>query len=222
MSTITKRDGRECEFSKDKIRSAIEKAFEAVDRELTEDAAQIALRISNSIQSEISQNSQLRSVEQIQDLIERKLMSTSRKDVARAYITYRNERTKERERNSKFRDLLREKIYAKNVQNSNANMDEKSFGGRKGEAANALLKQYALDYCMSPKSKKHHLENRIYIHDLDSYAIGMHNCMTIPFDDLLEKGFTTRQTDVRPANSISTAFQLVAVIFQLQSLQQFG
>ena len=92
MSTITKRDGRECEFSKDKIRSAIEKAFEAVDRELTEDAAQIALRISNSIQSEISQNSQLRSVEQIQDLIERKLMSTSRKDVARAYITYRFQR----------------------------------------------------------------------------------------------------------------------------------
>ena len=58
--------------------------------------------------------------------------------------------------------------------------------------------------------------------DLDSYACGMHNCLTIPFDDLLAKGFNTRQTDVRPANSINTAFQLVAVIFQLQSLQQFG
>ena len=62
----------------------------------------------------------------------------------------------------------------------------------------------------------------IYTHDLDSYAVGMHNCLTIPFDDLLSKGFNTRQTDVRPANSINTAFQLVAVIFQLQSLQQFG
>ena len=61
-----------------------------------------------------------------------------------------------------------------------------------------------------------------YIHDLDSYAIGSHNCLSIPFDDLLAKGFNTRQTDVRPANSINTAFQLVAVIFQLQSLQQFG
>lgn len=50
----------------------------------------------------------------------------------------------------------------------------------------------------------------------------MHNCLTIPFDDLLKNGFNTRQTDVRPANSINTAFQLVAVIFQLQSLQQFG
>lgn len=50
----------------------------------------------------------------------------------------------------------------------------------------------------------------------------MHNCLTIPFDDLLAKGFKTRQTDVRPAKSINTAMQLIAVIFQLQSLQQFG
>lgn len=57
---------------------------------------------------------------------------------------------------------------------------------------------------------------------MDSYAVGMHNCLTVPFDDLLANGFNTRQTDVRPANSINTAFQLVAVIFQLQSLQQFG
>ena len=54
------------------------------------------------------------------------------------------------------------------------------------------------------------INNEIYIHDLNSYAIGSHN------------GFNTRQTDVRPAQSVSTAFQLVAVIFQLQSLQQFG
>lgn len=50
----------------------------------------------------------------------------------------------------------------------------------------------------------------------------MHNCLTLPIDDLLEKGFNTRQADVRPANSVSTAFQLLAVTFQLQSLQQFG
>ena len=50
----------------------------------------------------------------------------------------------------------------------------------------------------------------------------MHNCLTVPFDDLLAKGFNTRQVDIRPANSINTAFQLIAVIFQIQSLQQFG
>ena len=57
---------------------------------------------------------------------------------------------------------------------------------------------------------------------MDSYSSGMHNCLTIPFDDLLKNGFKTRQTDIRPAGSVNTAMQLVAVIFQLQSLQQFG
>ena len=61
-----------------------------------------------------------------------------------------------------------------------------------------------------------------YKTDLDSYAVGMHNCLSIPYDKLLENGFNTKQADVRGANSINTAFQLVAVIFQLQSLQQFG
>lgn len=75
---------------------------------------------------------------------------------------------------------------------------------------------------MSEMARNNHLNNEIYIHDLNSYAVGMHNCLSIPFDKLLAEGFNTRQTDVRPAQSVSTAFQLVAVIFQLQSLQQFG
>ena len=84
------------------------------------------------------------------------------------------------------------------------------------------MRYYALNYLVSDMAKNNHLNNEIYIHDLDSYAVGMHNCLSIPFDDLLAKGFNTRQTDVRPAQSINTAFQLLAVIFQLQSLQQFG
>ena len=71
-------------------------------------------------------------------------------------------------------------------------------------------------------ARANHLNNEIYIHDLSAYAVGMHNCLGIPFDDLLAHGFNTRQTDVRPARSVNTAFQLMAVIFQLQSLQQFG
>ena len=71
-------------------------------------------------------------------------------------------------------------------------------------------------------AKANHENNEIYIHDLDNYYVGSHNCLSIPFDKLLANGFKTRQTDVRPAGSVNTAFQLVAVIFQLQSLQQFG
>ena len=101
-------------------------------------------------------------------------------------------------------------------------MDEESFGGRIGEASSLLTKTYALDHLISKKARDNHLNNMIYIHDLDAYAVGSHNCLSIPFDHLLAKGFNTRQTDVRPAGSVNTAFQLVAVIFQLQSLQQFG
>ena len=149
-------------------------------------------------------------------------MSTKRKDVAKAYIKYREKRAKERNWNSQMMEAARKKLTASNIENQNANVDEHSFGGRKGEFDSVVLKQYALDNCMSEKSKENHLKNMIYIHDLDSYAVGMHNCLSIPFDDLLTKGFNTRQSDVRPANSINTAFQLVAVLFQIQSLQQFG
>ena len=107
-----------------------------------------------------------------------------------------------------------EKLFASNVQNQNANVDEMSFGGRMGEARAEVMKDYALNYIISPFARENHFNNEIYIHDLDSYAVGMHNCLTVPFDDLLAKGFNTRQTDVRPANSINTAFQLVAVLFQ--------
>jgi ribonucleoside-triphosphate reductase len=127
-----------------------------------------------------------------------------------------------REHKADFMAAYSEKLEARNPENQNANVDERSFGGRTGEANDIMLKQYALDYCMSTLARNNHLNNEIYIHDLNSYAVGMHNCLSIPFDKLLAEGFNTRQTDVRPAGSVNTAFQLIAVIFQLQSLQQFG
>ena len=162
------------------------------------------------------------SIEEIQDLVENGLMSTKRKDVAKAYIKYREMRTKERNWNNEMMRAAEKKLTGAKIDNQNANVDEHSFGGRRGEFNSVISKQYALDNCMSKMARENHLNNEIYIHDLDTYAVGMHNCLSIPFDDLLAKGFNTRQTDVRPANSINTAFQLVAVLFQLQSLQQFG
>lgn len=219
VKIVVKRDGREEPFSRDKVANAVKSAFNSVDGMLNVDA----LTISSNIANEIEHNDHSKmSVEDIQDLVEDKLMHSSRKDVAKEYILYRNERTKVRDRNSRLLKTVAEKLTASNVQNQNANVDEHSFGGRVGEASDAVMKQYALDYCMSETAKNNHLNNEIYIHDLNSYAVGMHNCLSIPFDDLLAKGFNTRQTDVRPANSVNTAFQLVAVIFQLQSLMQFG
>ena len=219
MKKILKRDGRQVNFDARKIENAILKAFVAVDGEISEYAEEKAKNIAQYIEENCADRS---TVEEIQDLVEKGLMSTKRKDVARAYITYRNERTKARNEKSNLQQKITEKILASNVQNQNANVDEYSFGGRRGEAMNEYMKDYALNYIMSDMAKRNHLRNEIYTHDLDSYAVGMHNCLSIPFDDLLAKGFNTRQADVRPAGSINTAFQLVAVIFQLQSLQQFG
>ena len=219
IGIVVKRDGREDIFDPSKIEQAIKKAFYATDGDLTSVTKNIISRITKYI-SEL--DTDRISVEEIQDIIEEKLMQSSRKDVAKQFILYRNERTKVREKNSQLIQSVTEKLLATNVQNQNANVDEKSFGGRMGEANDAVMKKYALDYCMSEMSRNNHLNNEIYIHDLSNYAVGMHNCLSVPFDKLLSSGFNTRHTDVRPAQSVSTAFQLIAVIFQLQSLQQFG
>ena len=219
---IIKRDGRIVKFDKFKIVDAVLAAFKSVDGTITEYAEIKAGNIADYIQDYAENSDHELTIEEIQDLVEKGLSSTKRKDVAKEYILYRNERTRERNKNSVLVRNIGEKLKASNVENQNANVDEMSFGGRRGEAANVLMKQYALDYCMSEMARNNHLDNMIYTHDLDSYAIGMHNCLTVPFDDLLANGFNTRQTDVRPANSINTAFQLFAVVSQLQSLQEFG
>ena len=219
---VQKRDGRIVAFDPSKIQRAILAAFKSVDGELTDYAQSKAENIADYIEGYYEDVEETPGIEEIQDLVEKGLMSTKRKDVAKAYILYREERNKIRQKNSELMKNISEKLEASNVQNQNANVDEYSFGGRMGEARSELMKDYALNYIVSDMAKNNHLNNEIYIHDLDSYAVGCHNCLSVPFDDLLAKGFNTRQTDVRPAQSINTAFQLVAVIFQLQSLQQFG
>ena len=220
---VIKRDGREVFFDKDKIKNAVLKAFVAVDNQLTDYAIKKATTISNYIENYVIKIAPTKlTIEEIQDMVEHGLMEQSRKDVAKAYITYRQERTKIREANGAYVKNIEKKLNVENNTMQNANVDEESFGGRIGEASGANMKEYALNYCMPKWMADLHRNNEIYIHDLDSYAVGMHNCLTIPFDKLLANGFNTRQTDVRPANSVNTAFQLVAVLFQLQSLQQFG
>ena len=221
-SYIIKRDGRREVFNKQKVMNAVKKAFLAVDGTLTKAGVKKIRRIGNEVSRIVTKSTFALSVEDIQDIVEELLMDTDRKDVARAYIVYRNERSKIRSRNTNLMKNIEEKLMATNVQNQNANLDEHSFGGRMGEARSELMKDYAINYLLSDLARTNHLNNEVYVHDLDSYAVGMHNCLTIPFDDLLAKGFNTRQTDVRPANSVNTAFQLIAVLFQLQSLQQFG
>ena len=220
---VIKRDGTKVPFDRQKIVNAVNKALIEVDGRLyeTETAEEIATVIEAHVEGARLIGEPL-TVEDIQDRVEDLLMQSERRDVARAYIRYRYKKEVARNYKDDFITAIGEKLSASNVQNQNANLDEKSFGGRIGEASSYMTKDYALKYIVSEMARKNHEENMIYIHDLDAYAVGSHNCLTIPFDKLLAEGFNTRQCDVRPANSVNTAFQLVAVIFQLQSLCQFG
>ena len=153
---IIKRNNQKVEFDKQKIINAINKAFLEVDGEIfeTDIADDIANKMELLVQNTWEETPY--TVEDIQDFIEDELMETSRKDVARAYVRFRYK--KEIIRNHKD-DLIKayeEKIGGKAIQNQNANVDEKSFGGRKGEAASAVDKQYALNYMMSDLARERH------------------------------------------------------------------
>ena len=220
MLQIKKRNGIVVPFDRERIINAINKAFIEVDGELYEDDT--ANDIADEIKYAVKTSDDVVSVEKIQDMVEDFLMKSERRDVAKAYIRYRYKREIARKGQDDFMKAFSAKVQGSDIENQNANVDEMSFGGRVGAASDLQMKKDAFDYLVSNKSRANHENNEIYIHDLNAYAVGMHNCLSIPFDDLLAKGFNTRQTDVRPAGSVNTAFQLVAVIFQLQSLQQFG
>lgn len=217
--TVEKRDGQIKEFDPNKIITAISKAAKSCKVEISQDTM---AKILKYVTAKVSKLDEPINVEDIQDAIEEALMKYNLFETEICFHDYRKKRETERFKKLKITKEITQKLNAENVVNQNANLDENSFGGRKGEAESALLKQMALDYYISPKFAKNHINNRIYIHDLDSYVIGMHNCLSIPFDELLRNGFKTRQVFIRPAGSINTAYQLVAVLFQLQSLQQFG
>lgn len=213
---VVKRDSSKETFDLNKIHAAVEKAS---SKNLTKPD----LKKLDKFFEEILESGQEEiTVDEIHNYVKIFLIKNNFYDIAESYILEQYRKKLVADMDSELIKGISEKLNATNVKNQNANVDEYSFGGRIGEASRYVTKEFALNYCMSKKSKKNHLNNEVYIHDLDSYAVGMHNCLSVPFDDLLAKGFNTRQTDVRPANSVNTAFQLVAVLFQLQSLQQFG
>lgn len=218
---IIKRSGVEEDFNSAKIISALNRAnaeVEGDDRLFDYDVEGIA----KSIEQEARTCDRPLNVEEIQDMVEESIMSLGKYALARKYIKYRQVHSMSRDKYDDLMKAVADKLLGRKIDNQNANVDEHSFGGRMGEANDVVCRQFALDFLVSEKSKKNHIDNRVYIHDLNSYAVGNHNCLSVPFDDLIANGFFVKQTDVRPAGSLNTAFQLVAVIFQLQSLQQFG
>lgn len=163
-------------------------------------------------------------IENIQDIVENTFIKPEYNciKIAKCYIKYRRDHERYRLRHSDLYKALLLKANAENDEKANANLDENSFGGRIGEVASIIMCELAYDI-MSERQLEAFLENEIYPHDRNAYFVGMHNCISVPFDDIInDYGIDTRNTDIRVSNSANTAGQMFAVGGQLQSLQQFG
>ena len=221
--TIKKRDGRIVDFDETKIVNAIKKASDATsEKKLTEEGiARVMQLIQNSLKDKESDTKPIK-VKEIHKMVENALMGAEFYDVARSYIEFRSNRDRERLGDTSEISFYRKKLDAKQNDRQNANVDDESFGGRNNEAAASLNKEIALNYYISPKFAKNHRDNISYEHDLSEWCVGEHNCLSLPVDQCLAKGFVVKNSDCRPAGSISSAEQLIQVLIQTQSLQQFG
>lgn len=163
---VIKRDGRVVNFNPDKIENAMIKAYKSCHGKAPDDKFNLLIdRTVSYIERQVLLSDDGVGVEDIQDLVERKLMDSRYKEVARSYISYRDSRSRERLKKSKLIQDMASKLKGTNIENQNANVDENSFGGRMGEARSVVVKDYALNYCMSAMSRENHLGNMIYIHE---------------------------------------------------------
>lgn len=221
---VIKRDRSIVDFNIEKIKKAIMSA-----KDLTELNTSEFEHLITAIQEEINEEYlSYISVENIQDIVENCLMKYGHSKTAKKYILYREERRRIRDKKAEsylnMETTIKSILDTDNVENSNANVNEFSTSGQNKRVLDYVNKNYALDNLIPKHIADLHRKGILYQHDLDNYNIGVHNCLTADFTDLFEnnKGFKTRNTDVRKPNSIMTFFQLVAVVFQLESQVQFG
>ena len=202
MIKVIKRDGRVVEFDKDKIKNAALAAFKEVDGEITQSAkdkaSEIASYINGLKDKEIS-------VERIQDIVEEKLMASKRKDVARAYIIYRNERNKLRK--SKTYAVFNSIVNAESndVTKENANMNAETPAGMMMKFASETTRAYTDDELISSEAREAVDNNYIHIHDKDYYPTKSLTCLQHPLDRILKNGFRAGHGSSRPAKRIETA-----------------
>ncbi len=215
---IVKRDGRKVEFDKQRIINAIEKAMKeteiGIDSTLSN---KIAINIKKSIKPEAT-------VEEISDIVEKKLMASSRKDVAKKFIIYRNNRNEIRENKSVFMKMYDSIIKADNqdLMQENANVDGESPMGQMGKIGYESARIFATKKMTTPEIRKAIENNYIHPHDWDFMPTGTTTCTQIPLGKLLEKGFNTGHGYMRTPQSIGSATALAAIILQANQNQQHG
>ena len=216
IQLVEKRDGRVVGYNEEKIKAAIRKAM--LTTEMGEDEALIA-----KIADRVGMSGDERmTVEAIQDRVEIELMKSSRKDVAKRYIAYRDQRSIARR--AKTRDMFLEIIEAKNndITRENANMNTDSPAGMMMKFASETTKPFVDDYLLSPEVKQAVKNNYIHIHDKDYYPTKSLTCVQHPLDRILEHGFIAGHGESRPAKRIETASVIACISLETAQNEMHG
>ena len=216
IQTVVKRDGRIVGYNEEKIKAAIRKAM--LSTPLGEDESLIS-RIADHIG--MSGKEQM-TVEEIQDRVEFELMKSSRKEVAKRYISYRDQRRIARQ--AKTRDIFLEIIETKNndITRENANMNTDSPAGMMMKFASETTKPFVDDYLLSDEANEAVKNGYIHIHDKDYYPTKSLTCVQHPLDHILKGGFIAGHGESRPAKRIETASVIACISLETAQNEMHG
>ena len=216
IQTVVKRDGRIVGVNEQKIMAAVRKAMLHTDKGEDERLVQqIADRVGFSGKPQMT-------VEDIQNQVEMELMKSSRKDVARTYISYRNQRSVARK--AKTRDVFLEIINVKNndITRENANMNADTPAGMMMKFSSETTKPFVDDYLLSEESREAVRQNCLHIHDKDYYPTKSLTCCQHPLDHILERGFSAGHGSSRAAKRIETASVLACISLETAQNELHG
>ena len=216
IQIVEKRDGRIVGYNEEKIKAAIRKAMLATEKGEDEPLIQ---KISDRIGMT---GCEKMTVEEIQDRVEIELMKSKRKDVAKRYIAYRDQRSIARQ--AKTRDMFLEIIEAKNndITRENANMNTDSPAGMMMKFASETTKPFVDDYLLSDEVKNTVRNNLIHIHDKDYYPTKSLTCVQHPLDKILKNGFMAGHGESRPAKRIETASVIACISLETAQNEMHG
>lgn len=221
MNTIVKRNGREEAFDKNKIVNAIKKAFLEADGVVDKKSAAIAEKIASEIENS---GKDKMSVEDIQDEVVRKLMATSRKDVAALYVEYRYHRKLVREANTTdntIMELLNGDSEYWNSENSNKNAELVTT--QRDYMAGIVSEDISKRFLLPSDIVEAHEAGIIHFHDIDYFGQNaLHNCDLINLDDMLQNGTVISGVMIEKPHSFSTACNIATQIIAQVASSQYG
>ncbi len=219
---IIKRNGSEVPFDITKIITAVTKASDSVSRKSSLTQEQI-LSIANDVTEQCQTLNRAVSVEEIQDMVENKLMDIQAHDVARHYITYRYVQSLKRQTNTTDERIL-SLIECQNeeVKQENANKNPTVNSVQRDYMAGEISKDLTARLLLDPEIVKAHNEGLIHFHDSDYFAQHMHNCDLVNLEDMLQNGTVISGTYIEKPHSFSTACNIATQIIAQVASNQYG